>query len=553
MVLAVTARQSGNSGQSPEQTLTTDSATENANSLSLTGSAAQNDLHTASQNGQSLSGGGLTYTQVVQTALSAYDGTANFRMRGALHSAPVGGSPAAHTITVDHYIEGAGGDEGFYCVVAVDVTGFDPTTPIREVAGSPNVGTNAASLSSGDSHSGTVTLPNAPVSGNGVLAFFFAGADGGGGFEVGGAPTLGGQPMVRLFNQNDSWTQAGCWFREIDGTESDDTVTCPDLGQSVGQYNAIAVELLAEAAGGETVTLAGTLPVLIASFDIDAGADVQLIGTLPALTADFNIAAEADVQLDGTLPALTGSLTVDAGADVQLAGTLPALTADFSIQTEASVDLTGTLPGLVSSFDIATTADVALIGTLPMLTGDFAISTGLTNVQLAGTLPALSSDFSIQAEADLQINGTLPVLIGSFDVDGSADVELAGTLPALTGDFTIATPGSVVLVGILPALAGDFDIDATTDVELAGALPALTGSFIIVTPSTVVLVGTLPALQGAFLIGVGAGPPDGPHTLVVVDDDHTLAAIDTDHTLVAVNADHSLRATGDGHTLRTVE
>lgn len=252
MVLAATARHSGNSGQTPSQTITTDNVVETANSLLLVASAAQNDLHTADQNGQTLSGGSHTYTQVIQTALSAYDSTANFRMRGALHRVSIGGSPSAHTITVDHYIVGAGGDEGFYCVVACDITGYDVTTPIREVSGSPNIGTNAVSLSSGDSHQGTVTLPNTPISGNFVVAAFFAGADGGGGFAT---PTMGGQPMTPLFNQSNSWAQAGLWVREIDGTESNNIITCTDLGQSVGQYNSIAVEILAAAGGDQELNV----------------------------------------------------------------------------------------------------------------------------------------------------------------------------------------------------------------------------------------------------------------------------------------------------------
>lgn len=201
-----------------------------------------------------------------------------------------------------------------------------------------------------------------------------------------------------------------------------------------------------------------------------AGEVVTLDGTLPALTADFSVTAEADTQLDGTLPALT---------------------ADFSIQAEADVQLDGTLPALSGSFDIATPGSVTL-------------------------------------------TGVLPALVGTFDVDASANAQLAGILPALTGNFDVTVTADITLTGMLGALIGSFDIGATSDVELAGVLPALEGSFIIVTPGTVVLTGVLPALQGEFLIGVGAGPPDGPHTLRAIPDDHSLRAIDDSHTLVAL-------------------
>lgn len=235
MVFTVTARHSGNSAQVVGTTLTTDSVAETANALLILGSAAQNDLHLAAQTVQTPVGGGLSYTQVAQSAQVAFDGSQNFGMRGNVWRATIGGAPSAHTITVDHY---PGTDEGFYCVVACDITGHDTTPPIVQSAA------NGSSLATGSAHQGTVTLASALTIGNIVIVFFSAGADSGGGFA---APTIGGQAMTLLFNQNNSWTQACLFYREITGTESNSVITTTDLGESVGQYTAIAVEIAASA------------------------------------------------------------------------------------------------------------------------------------------------------------------------------------------------------------------------------------------------------------------------------------------------------------------
>jgi hypothetical protein len=89
--------------------------------------------------------------------------------------------------------------------------------------------------------------------------------------------------------------------------------------------------------GGETVTLAGTLPALTGAFEASSSADLQLAGQLPALSGALGIESSSSIELAGTLPTLTGAFSIDAIPVVTttLNGTLPTLAGAFVIDAGA--------------------------------------------------------------------------------------------------------------------------------------------------------------------------------------------------------------------------
>jgi hypothetical protein len=280
VAFAVTARQSGNSGTSSGQTLTTSSATPTASSLFLVCWGQENDANATAPSYQAPSGGGLTYTLVGSAGATSYpwNGDDGFRLGTAVYRAPVGPSPTGFAVTVDSF---SGTLAAFYGAVCLDVTGHDPAAPIR--AGS--VGIGGGSKAQGNTESGTVTLGATPSVGDLVVVAFTAGADDGGGFAV---PTAGvGKAFTAVVNQNTPYCQTGVFYRVWDGTEST-TITCSDLGQSVGNYSAVAFAVAPAAAEGETVegSAAG-------SFGF-AGTAAGVRRTAGAAAAAFGFTASAD-------------------------------------------------------------------------------------------------------------------------------------------------------------------------------------------------------------------------------------------------------------------
>lgn len=233
MAFTVTARHSGNTGQVQPETITSDSTTPSANSLLVVASCTQNNAHQTATS-WSFSGGGWTYTTRATRGPHAFNAQTEYSQSSALATAPVGGSPSAHTIVVDPY---AGAQQGAQNVVACDVTGHNVSSPVVQTA------VNGQSETTIDNAVGTVTLGSTPATGNLVIVAFAAGADSSGGFAV---PTAGaGKTLTSLFNQNDSWTQGSLWYRVWDGSEST-TITCSDMGQAVGSWTAIAIEIASD-------------------------------------------------------------------------------------------------------------------------------------------------------------------------------------------------------------------------------------------------------------------------------------------------------------------
>jgi hypothetical protein len=241
LAFTVTARHAGNSGITAASTLVSSSSTPTADSLLLVGMAAENNGGNAdAQVWQTPTGGGHTYTQVAESPDAGFDGAATpsqYMLSAAMYRANVGGSPSAHTITVDAWAAATG---GWLDVRACDITGHN--------TGSPVVQSKAAGTTKtiGDANSGTVVLDAVPMSGNLLVVYFASGADSGGPVA---SPTAGaGKTFTALSSFTGTWVPAGLWYRVCDGAESA-TITCSDLGDQVGNYGAVAVEIAAESTG----------------------------------------------------------------------------------------------------------------------------------------------------------------------------------------------------------------------------------------------------------------------------------------------------------------
>ena len=487
MAFSVTARHAGNSGATSVQTQATNSATATADSLLLVASGAQNENNGTGQVIQTPVGGSLTYTQVDESAEVAWAGDGAYVMKGTMFRAPIGGSPGAHTVTVDHQ---AGTVTCFYAAVCCDVTGHDVDDPIvQSEANSASVGPPAS-----NNAAGTVTLPGTPATGNLVVVAFFAGADNGGGLA---APTIGGQSMTELHNQDTEFVQGCLFYRVITGAESNAVITCSDVGQSVGQWSAIAVEIAIAEAGGEAQAVT---PAVVG---VDA--------TPGTLTVDMSVAPGA-VAVDAT----PGTVTVTAGA----VGITPdAVTVEATPGTLSLA--TGITPGAV-------TVD-ATPGTLAVTTGAVDITPGAQTVEATpGTLTM-----------------AIGVIPGAVTVDatpGTLTVDLSVVLDPVTVEVT---PGTLSITQDAQQVTpGVVAVDATP-----GTLVVTTGA-VDVTPAAVAVEatpGTLTITQDAQQVTPGAVTIDAtPGTLVVTPGavDITPAAVTVEATPGELGVDLSVALTG---------
>lgn len=248
MAFTVTAR---HTGQNIGQTMTTDTHTPTLSSLLLVFAGGENDLHSTASSWQLPTGGGWTYSQIAASADFAWAGSTDFSTSACSWRADVGLSALGHTITVDKY---SGTQSANYNAVSLDITGHNTSTPVAQSK------TGGASVTQGDTVSGSVTLDATPATNGLVVAYFAAGNDAVGAFT---APTIGGQTMTQLHNQTGTFCHGGAWYRVITGAESSATVTCSDMGQSVGNWAGIVVEI-AEAGAAPPETARRT-PVIAPS------------------------------------------------------------------------------------------------------------------------------------------------------------------------------------------------------------------------------------------------------------------------------------------------
>lgn len=240
MAFAVTARHTGTNGTSSGQTQATNSVTPTADSLILCGYGVQNNNHAVLPT-LAAPTGGPTMTLIGKagdtTAIQWADST-DFNQGSCFYYGAIGATPSAFAFTADPWSDAS---TGSISVLAVDVTGHNVASPIvRNATNSANV--NPAS----DTASGTVTLGAAPAAGDLLVVFISTGADLAG---APASPTAGaGKTFTTAATITGQFEPIGIFYRVCDGTESA-TITCADLGQSIGAYVMVAAEI-APAGGG---------------------------------------------------------------------------------------------------------------------------------------------------------------------------------------------------------------------------------------------------------------------------------------------------------------
>jgi hypothetical protein len=300
----VTARQSGTNAATPAASLTSSSATPTADSLFLVAYGAEMDAF-GTENLPVLStptGDALSFTLVDKdgdvTPGYLWGSSNGFWTAGGVWRAPIGASPSAFTVTVDGSDDAA---NALHSLICFDITGHDTANPIVQAAH------NGARINPESSAAaGTVTLPAAPTASNLIVVVFIAGADSGGGFA---SPTAGAGKTFTAVGNNQSAgsVQVGAFTREADGSEST-TITCSDLGDSVGNYVAVAFEVAA--AGDGAITGSGALAA--------PAAQASGAGAVPVAGSGSVTAPAAVVAGTGSIgtPSITGdgSLTAPAAA-----------------------------------------------------------------------------------------------------------------------------------------------------------------------------------------------------------------------------------------------
>jgi len=188
---------------------------------------AMNNNHTTNQN-WAVSGGGLSWSRIAQTAqVNAFNAGNNWRLRGELWTATVGGSPGSMTVTMDAF--SAGSQQSWNSLVVIEVDEDDGV--VQSI-------TNTAMYSNeteGNQPSLTTTLPGSATDGNLVLAFFGVGGDEEGPFSVPSGFTA-------LANQETLDVSVAAFHRSnFTGT----AITSQKLAGLMGGFVGIAVELAA--------------------------------------------------------------------------------------------------------------------------------------------------------------------------------------------------------------------------------------------------------------------------------------------------------------------
>lgn len=223
MAFALTSRIS-DTGGSASQNKTTASFTPTANSLLVVATSAQRESHTTASSWSISDSASLTWTS---RALSS-NITGSFGGDLQVWTAPVGGSPASMTVTVDPWATTV---TGWIGIEIFDITGHNTTTPLAQAA------TTNTTTSTGNAVSLTATLGASPTNGNLVLGIFTGQNDASGAFAA-----ISG--FTQLSAPSGTFDHIGIWYRSDTTTAA---ITQSDLGQSVNWGAAAAMEIAAAA------------------------------------------------------------------------------------------------------------------------------------------------------------------------------------------------------------------------------------------------------------------------------------------------------------------
>lgn len=175
----------------------------------------------------------------IDTTTSAYNwvNLNMYTVQGILAWKDIGGSPSAMTVTLDRW---SGGTElGSYSLIVFDAAEHNIGSPFAQARVANGAAVDAGGATPSDTASGTLTLGGAPTSGNAVVAMFAAGGD-----VAAVCSTPAGYSS--LASQSDAPTH-GAAFYHLDTTTA--AVTSSDLGEDVGNWCGIIMEIAADAGG----------------------------------------------------------------------------------------------------------------------------------------------------------------------------------------------------------------------------------------------------------------------------------------------------------------
>lgn len=220
---------SNNNGETSSGSLAVSSVPVTATRRLFAFATAQNDTH---QNTRAWSIGdtlALTWTKYAESTMYGWGNAVtpnNYALNCVVWYADVPANGTT-TITVD---PGAG--NYFIGADIFEVKGFDVASPFTQSPVTAGARVNPPS----NSASGSVTFGTAPTSGNLVLALFGVGGDNAGACAIPSGFTT-------INNQSDSFAHASTFYSITTNTI---TVTSTDLGQTVGNWGGIIVEMSPE-------------------------------------------------------------------------------------------------------------------------------------------------------------------------------------------------------------------------------------------------------------------------------------------------------------------
>jgi hypothetical protein len=442
MAFTVTSR---HVGKTNFQTVTTDSVTPTASSLLIGAAIAQATANVVTQDWLPPTGGSLSYTEQAVSAQVPWAATLDdYAATGALWWAAVGSSPSAFAITLDALNTATAFE---YDTQWCDVTGHDSGNPVvQSKAASSTIGSGGTPDSSS---SGTIVLDAPPTAGSLLITYFGVGNDAAG---APASPTAGsGKTFTTLGSTSTTFTAGILSYRICDGTESA-TITCSDLGESIGQYVGLAIEIRPDSAS--VVAGPARTPLPFPPFRRPFGRPVatafQLMGDREAISAAAVSLSDTGSGADALTVSVTAPLAdTGTGADA-LTVTATAPLSDTGSGADA-LSVTASVP----LDDTGSGADLLTLGAVPIALDD--TGSGADALVVSADIPL--ADTAAAAEA-LAVTATV-----SLDDTGSGSDSL-----------TVQTPSSVDPYQAGQQIAWMFRHRNTASLQLAGSTAVATAA-----------------------------------------------------------------------------
>lgn len=501
MAFTVTGRYSSYTGVSSSTSHSPTATTPSANSLLLVGFCTEQDNNSSTSGELSISGGGLTWTDVdeMDGAESVDYGTwgqpysAAYRLSAGMYRAPVGGSPSSFAPSAAHTIA------SYFALVGVDVTGHDATTPVVQANG--NI---ASYVENGTLPTLSVTLGSAPTAGNLLVVMAYCTEED---TTPGGISVPSG--FTSVYNQAINPCRAACFYRVVQSGDSS-TITVSDFSAQAGSTGVGSVALIAvEIAASSGGTNATVTPSTVASTSAVPA---------PTVTAASNATITPSV-VAGVSAVPTPSVSATSDATVT-AGTVAstASTPAPSVSATSNVDVT---PGTVAAVS-AVPAPSVLTGTSAQVSPSVVAAIAAVNsVTVTAESNATATPSTVAAQSSVPsptIDASTSASVSPATIAAVASVPDAPvSLSAVIGPATVASTAAVPAPSVSDssnstAVASTFaaqaavpapSVSATSDVDVTAvavaavaAVPSpsvLGGQGASVTPSVVAASSSVPS------------------------------------------------------------